>query len=565
VENKCETAVKLNRVMSLSLDIKDGDLDWIHFYGRHTMERQPERRELVHGIQQNGSTRGTSSHHQNPTVLLCDKTATEDNGCCFGAALMYSGGFMTQIEKDQLDLARVVMGINPDTFCWNLNAGETFYAPEVIMSVSTSGFTKLSQNFHKIIREHVCRGKYKLIERPVLINNWEATYFDFNEEKILNIAKEAARLGVDMLVLDDGWFGKRDSDFSGLGDWFVNENKLKGGLGGLVKQVNDLGMKFGLWFEPEMISEDSDLYREHPDWAIQIPGRRPNRSRSQLVLDITRREVRDYLYDRISAILDSANIEYVKWDMNRSIADWYSHCLKAENMGEMPHRYVLSLYELLERLTTAYPDVLWEGCSGGGGRFDAGMLYYHPQIWCSDDTDAYERTKIQYGTSFFYPVSAVGSHVSAVPNHQTGRSTLLETRGVTAMAGSFGYELDLNNLSDEEKAQVTGQIEHFKSYGPLIHNGDYYRLTNPMQDNVAVWSFVSEDKKQVLINGVMFRTEPNMIRYTVKLKGLIPEAEYTLQTTGETFTGAALMSGGILLPRPWGDYTPIELHFVINA
>jgi alpha-galactosidase len=411
----------------------------------------------------------------------------------------------------------------------------------------------------------VCRGKYKLIERPVLINNWEATYFDFNEEKILNIAKEAARLGVDMLVLDDGWFGKRDSDFSGLGDWFVNENKLKGGLGGLVKQVNDLGMKFGLWFEPEMISEDSDLYREHPDWAIQIPGRKPNRSRSQLVLDITRREVRDYLYDRISAILDSANIEYVKWDMNRSIADWYSHCLKAENMGEMPHRYVLSLYELLERLTTAYPDVLWEGCSGGGGRFDAGMLYYHPQIWCSDDTDAYERTKIQYGTSFFYPVSAVGSHVSAVPNHQTGRSTLLETRGVTAMAGSFGYELDLNNLSDEEKAQVTGQIEHFKSYGPLIHNGDYYRLTNPMQDNVAVWSFVSEDKKQVLINGVMFRTEPNMIRYTVKLKGLIPEAEYTLQTTGETFTGAALMSGGILLPRPWGDYAPIELHFVINA
>jgi alpha-galactosidase len=323
-------------------------------------------------------------------------------------------------------------------------------------------------------------------------------------------------------------------------------------------------MKFGLWFEPEMISEDSDLYREHPDWAIQIPGRKPNRSRSQLVLDITRKDVCDYLYERISTILDSANIEYVKWDMNRSVADWYSHHLEAERMGEMPHRYVLSLYALLERLNNAYPDVLWEGCSGGGGRFDAGMLFYCPQIWCSDDTDAYERTKIQYGTSFFYPVSAVGSHVSAVPNHQTGRITSLEARAVTAMAGSFGYELDLNNLSDEEKTEVTKQIERFKTYGPLIHNGDYYRLTNPMTDKSAVWSYVSEDKKKVLVHGVIFRTEPNMIRYTVKLKGLEPAAVYTLRETGQSFTGAALMSGGILLPKSWGDFAPVELYLELR-
>jgi alpha-galactosidase len=452
------------------------------------------------------------------------------------------------------------MGINPDTFSWKLSCGERFDAPEVIMSVSTEGLTKLSHSFHRGIREHVCRGKYKTIERPVLINNWEATYFDFNEEKILDIAKEAARLGVDMLVLDDGWFGKRDSDFSGLGDWFVNEEKLKGGLGKLVNQVNDLGMKFGLWFEPEMISEDSDLYRAHPDWAISIPGRKPNRSRSQLVLDMTRKDVRDYLYERISSILDSANIEYVKWDMNRSAADWYSHCLDAGNMGEMPHRYVLGLYELLEHLNADYPDVLWEGCSGGGGRFDAGMLYYCPQIWCSDDTDAYERTKIQYGTSFFYPVSTVGSHVSAVPNHQTGRITSLETRGVVAMAGSFGYELDLNTLSDEEKTEVTKQIESFKAYGPLIHNGDYYRLTDPMTGKVAVWSYVSGDKSKALVHGVIFRTEPNMIRYTVKLKGLDPAATYIMPETGQTFTGAALMSGGILLPKPWGDFVPVEIY-----
>ena len=368
-----------------------------------------------------------------------------------------------------------------------------------------------------------------------------------------------------MLVLDDGWFGKRNDDCSGLGDWFVNEEKLNGGLGKLTEKIKSLGMKFGLWFEPEMVSEDSDLYRSHPDWAIKIPSRNPVRSRYQLVLDMTNPEVRDYLFGAISDILKNADISYIKWDMNRSICDWYTPCLSAENQGEMPHRYVLGLYELLERLTTAFPDVLFEGCSGGGGRFDAGMLYYCPQIWCSDDTDAFERTKIQYGTSFFYPVSAIGSHVSAVPNHQTGRITPMETRAVTAMAGSFGYELDLNTLSDNEKEEVKEQIARFKKDGSLIHNGLYYRLSDPMTDKFAVWEFASEDGREALVHGVIFRTEPNCTQYCIKLRGLLPDTDYRLAENGEVYKGSALMNGGILLPKSWGDYAPVEMHFIAEA
>ncbi len=559
--NDGEMPVKINRAHSLSMDMPYGDWEWMHFHGRHAMERQVERVPLLHGVQESGSTRGTSSHQQNPSVLLCEKNCTETSGYCMGAVLMYSGGFQTQIELDQLNQTRIVMGIHPDTFCWTLNGGESFYTPEVILSCSDEGMDKLSGRFHRVIREHVCRGKYKMTERPVLINNWEATYFDFDEEKIFNIAKQASELGVDMMVLDDGWFGKRDSDSTGLGDWFVNEDKIKGGLEKLVKRINGLGMKFGIWFEPEMISEESNLYKEHPDWAIQIPGRKPMRGRYQLVLDMTRQDVRDYLYRQISNVLDCANVEYIKWDMNRSISDWYSPGLSSGRQSEMPHRYVLGLYELLERLTTDYPDVLFEGCSGGGGRFDAGMLYYCPQIWCSDDTDAYERTKIQYGTSFFYPISTVGSHVSAVPNHQTGRITPLETRAVTAMAGSFGYELDLNTLSEEEKAEVAEQIVRFKKYGALIHNGSYHRLSNPMEDKFAIWSFVSEDKKQVLVHGMIFRTEANMLRYPVRLRGLDAAKKYRLNETGQIYTGKALMEAGILLPKAWGDYVPVELYF----
>ena len=490
VKNSGKTPIVINKVHSMCLDIPYGDWEWMHFYGRHTMERQAERVPVLHGISESSSSRGTSSHHQNPAVLLCEKDCTETNGHCIGAALMYSGGFQAQVEKDQLEQVRLVMGIHPDTFEWTLEAGEAFYTPEVILSCSTTGFAKLSQNFHHIIRNHVCRGTYQLSSRPVLINNWEATYFDFNEEKILNIARQASKLGIDMMVLDDGWFGKRDDDCSGLGDWFVNEKKLNGGLKALVEKINAMGMKFGLWFEPEMVSEDSDLYRNHPDWAIQIPGRKPMRSRYQLVLDMSNPEVVDYLYGVMSAILRENHIEYVKWDMNRSISDWYTATLSRGRQMEMPHRYVLGLYELLEKLTSEFPDVLFEGCSGGGGRFDAGMMYYCPQIWCSDDTDAHERTFIQYGTSFFYPTSTVGSHVSAVPNHQTGRITSIETRGVVAMAGSFGYELDLNQLSEEEKTVVAKQVTHYKEYQSLIYNGDYYRLANPFEDGMSAWSWI---------------------------------------------------------------------------
>ena len=549
VKNSGKTPIVINKVHSMCLDIPYGDWEWMHFYGRHTMERQAERVPVLHGISESSSSRGTSSHHQNPAVLLCEKDCTETNGHCIGAALMYSGGFQAQVEKDQLEQVRLVMGIHPDTFEWSLEAGEAFYTPEVILSCSTTGFAKLSQNFHHIIRNHVCRGTYQLSSRPVLINNWEATYFDFNEEKILNIARQASKLGIDMMVLDDGWFGKRDDDCSGLGDWFVNEKKLNGGLKALVEKINAMGMKFGLWFEPEMVSEDSDLYRNHPDWAIQIPGRKPMRSRYQLVLDMSNPEVVDYLYGVMSAILRENHIEYVKWDMNRSISDWYTATLSRGRQMEMPHRYVLGLYELLEKLTSEFPDVLFEGCSGGGGRFDAGMMYYCPQIWCSDDTDAHERTFIQYGTSFFYPTSTVGSHVSAVPNHQTGRITSIETRGVVAMAGSFGYELDLNQLSEEEKAVVAKQVTHYKEYQSLIYNGDYYRLANPFEDGMSAWSWISEDKKTILVQGVLFRAKPNVLRKTLRLMGLEAKKNYKIAGTEEVYTGVALMSGGVLLQR----------------
>ena len=560
--NNGSGSVMLKKAHSLSLDLLKGEYDWIHFCGRHAMERQPERARLIHGVQRVSSSRGTSSHQQNPAVIVCSPDCTETNGSCVGAMLVYSGGFSADIEYDQLGRARLVMGIDPDTFSWRLEAGESFYTPEAVMCFSNAGFERMSHNFHRLIRENICRGKYKDSVRPVLINSWEASYFDFDDEKLLDIAKKSAELGCDMLVMDDGWFGNRNNDDSALGDWFVNEKKLKGGLNALTKKVKALGMDFGIWFEPEMISEDSELCREHPDWAIRIPGRAPVLSRCQLVLDITRSEVREYLFNSISSILSGADISYVKWDMNRSICDWYSAALPPERMGEMPHRYVLALYELLERLTAAFPDVLFEGCSGGGGRFDAGMLYYSPQIWCSDNTDAFDRTRIQYGTSFFYPVSAVGSHVSAVPNHQTGREIPFEARAVTAMAGSFGYELDPAKLSEQERQAVKEQIIRFKKYAPLIHRGTYYRLSDPMSDNYAVWEFVSADKAEMLVFGVIFRAETNMLRTGIRLRGADAEKRYRLEGTDMVYTGAALTEGGILLPDTWGDFTTAEFHFV---
>ena len=442
--------IDVEKAASACLDFINGDYDFVSFCGRHAMERNFQRTRIAHGCQVIGSRRGTSSHQYNPAVIIADKDATEDMGSCYGMVFVYSGNFRCEAERDQYGQTRALMGLNSDLFHYPLDKGETLLIPETILCYSDEGFGTLSRRYHQCIRRYLCRGKYSHQSRPMLINSWEAAYFDFDGETIYHLAEEAAELGIDMVVMDDGWFGKRDDDNSGLGDWQVNERKLGCTLGELIRRINAIGIKFGIWIEPEMVSEDSDIYRNHPDWAIQIPGRKPIRARNQLVLDFSRKDVRDYIFDQICSVLDQGNIAYVKWDMNRSLTDIYS----MENaQGKVTYDYVLGVYDFLERLMQRYPDMLIEGCSGGGGRFDAGMLYYTPQIWCSDNTDAVDRLRIQYGTSFFYPVSVVGSHVSAVPNHQTGRNVSLNTRGVVAMAGTFGYELNPETLSNEEKGR----------------------------------------------------------------------------------------------------------------
>ena len=560
ITNGGKEAVRLEKMMSACLELPNGAWEVIHFHGRHAMERRLERLPLMHGTMEVGSRRGTSSHQHNPGVILCSPDATEEHGGCYGLSLIYSGNFSMEIEMDQMDSVRAVCGINPEFFEYRLEPGEAFDTPQLMMTYSGSGLGRMSANFHSIIRHNLCRGKYKFARRPVLINNWEATYFDFNEEKILSIARQASELGIEMLVLDDGWFGSRDSDNAGLGDWFVNTDKLKGGLTDLVTGINGLGMKFGIWIEPEMVNEDSRLYREHPDWALTIPGRKPCRSRNQLVLDMSRSEVRDYVFDSIAAVLKSANVEYVKWDMNRSICDVYSAVLPKERQGEVYHRYVLGIYDLMERFTSSFPNILFEGCSGGGGRFDPAILYYSPQIWCSDDTDGIERLEIQYGTSFFYPISAVGSHVSAIPNHQTGRRTPLATRGVVAMAGSFGYEMDLNLLTEDEKEAVKAQVEDYKKYYDLIHNGDYYRLASPQGDSgFTAWQFVSGDKTRTLLNLVITHVRANAPDLWFKLRGLDPEKRYRLEEDGRIYSGSALMNAGISIPMIMGDYPAVQM------
>lgn len=560
VENRTEGDIQISRIMSACLDLGMGKYDLIHFYGKHAGERQMERNSLPHGITELRSTRGTSSHQHNPFVILADKDTTESTGECYSASFLYSGGFHAQAEVDQFNQTRLVIGIDDYDFSWKLKKGESFSTPEVCLTYSADGFSKLSQTLHQAIVSNLIRSCWKDRVRPILVNNWEATYFDFNKDNLIAIAKEAAELNLDMLVLDDGWFGKRDDDFSGLGDWFVNEKKLCGTLSELVKEVHDMGLSFGLWFEPEMISEDSDLYREHPDWALTIPGRKPVRSRNQLVLDFSRKEVVDGIFGQISAVLDNANIEYVKWDMNRSLMDVFS--VMTKDQGRVMYDYVLGLYDFLDRMVNRYPDLLIEGCSGGGGRFDAGMLYYTPQIWCSDNSDAIDRLRIQYGTSFGYPVSAMGAHVSAVPNHQTGRITPLHTRGVVAMSGTFGYELDLLKLTEEEKDEVRSQIGEFRKYAPLIQNGRYYRLTDPFKSEVCAWEIVGNSQEEVLLNVVMEEIHGNMTVNYVQLRGLDESALYKEQTTGRIYSGAALMHGGMPLPAEFGEYRAYQYHFV---
>lgn len=552
IKNAGKAPVTVKKAQSACLDFLHGDYDLIKFHGRHAMERNMERMPVSHESIRIGSRRGTSSHQYNPGVILAGKNTNEDSGSCYGMLFVYSGNFLVEAEKDQYDQTRIQMGLTDELFAYPLEAGAEFTAPEVILSYTNKGLSRLSQQYHHCIMNHICQGKYVHANRPVLINSWEAAYFDFTGDTIVELAKEAKALGIDMVVMDDGWFGKRNDDNSSLGDWYVNEEKLGGTLTKLIERVNAEGVKFGIWIEPEMVSEDSDLYREHPDWAITIPGRKPVRSRNQLVLDFSRKEVRDEIFKRICAVLDQGNVEYIKWDMNRSLADIYA--------PNVTYDYVLGVYDFLEKLTNRYPDILIEGCSGGGGRFDAGMLYYAPQIWCSDNTDAINRTRIQYGTSFFYPVAAMGSHVSAVPNHQTGRVTSMHTRGVAAMSGTFGYELNPALLNAKEKAEIRAQLAQYREYQELIREGDYYRLSNPFQDNFAAWMVVSDDRSKALVSVIRLTAEANPPAAYVTLKGMEEDAFYREKTTGKVYPGAALMEAGILLPAAVSEYEAYQIE-----
>lgn len=570
ITNKSEKPFKITRALSACVDFDTDKMDMITLNGSWARERAVERCRLHHGKQLVDSCRGESSHQNNPFVALCDNNADEDKGEVFGFNFVYSGNFYAQAEVTQHKKTRFLMGINPLDFQWLLEKGESFTCPEVVMVHSDEGIGKMSRTFHDLYRNNLIRGEYKDKRRPILINNWEATYFNFDTDKLIDIAKEASKLGIEMLVMDDGWFGHRDSDNSSLGDWFVYEKKLKGGLKYLVDEVNKLGMKFGIWFEPEMISPDSELYKAHPDWAIQIKGRPLTLCREQYVLDYSRKEVRDHVYGMMKKILDSANIEYIKWDMNRQLTEVGSATLPAERQRELWHRYVLGVYDLMDRLTTDYPHILLENCSGGGARFDPGMLYYSPQIWCSDDTDAIERLKIQHGTSMCYPCSAMGAHVSDCPNHTVGRNTPFKTRGHVAMVGTFGYELDVTRIPQEDRDAIPAQIEEFNKFNKLVRTGDHYRIGNMFEDNTwDAWEFVAKDKSEALFEFVQVLARPNERSRRIKLKGLEPEAYYYEESEPDKkISGAALMNAGINIAKIWngdglyGDFCSKILHFI---
>ena len=573
ITNVSEGPIILHKAASMCIDMSFGSWDLIHFHGRHCMERQPERINVPGGIFTVSSNRGMSSHHHNPFIVLCSNDSNEDSGDCYGMMLMYSGSHRIETEKDQTGSVRVVAGIDPEDFSWQLDSGSCFTCPETILTYSASGLGQMSRNLHRIIRENVIEPRYMTEKRPVLINSWEACYFDFDDAKIDGLARSASDLGIDMLVLDDGWFGARNNDRAGLGDWYVNTDKLQCGLDALAQSINRYGLKFGLWIEPEMVNEDSDLFRSHPDWAITEPGRKPVVARDQLVLDITREDVRDYIYDRICDILGSAHIEYIKWDMNRGLNNMYSSALPPHRQGEVSHRYVLGVYDLLSRIRAKFPDVLIEGCAGGGGRFDAGMLFYCPQIWCSDNTDPISRLIIQEGTSYGYPVSAMGSHVSASPNHQTGRSTPITTRAAVAMEGTFGYELDPAGLSREEREEIRREIRIYKRLYDLINYGDHYRLALSGSIEGTCWSAVSKDRKECLVTAVLTDVHGNQPVVHSRLKGLEGSASYRIEVltpdsdpvcssqdrNDMILSGSALMNAGLIFDMPLGDYPAIQI------
>lgn len=563
VENIGQDTAYLERVLSACLEMDDEGFEMLSLPGAWARERHIHRQPFSAGSFVAESVRGESSHQEQPFLAALSKGCTQTSGEVYAMHFVYSGNFLAKAQYTQYHTLRMVLGIHPEHFCWKLGAGESFQAPEAVLVYSDEGIGKMSRTLHSLYRSHLIRSSYRDKERPVLINNWEATYFDFHTDKLIEIAKESAKLGIEMLVMDDGWFGHRESDNSSLGDWIVNERKLPGGLKRLVDEVNSLGMKFGIWFEPEMVSPDSELYKKHPDWALHFKDRTPSLAREQLVLDLSRPEVAGYIYDSISRILHEANIEYVKWDMNRALADIGSAALPPDQQGELSHRYMLAVYQMQERLVSEFPHILLENCSSGGGRFDPGMLYYSPQIWCSDDTDAIERLQIQEGTQLLYPMSAIGAHVSDCPNHILGRVTPFATRGITALAGTFGYELDITKITEEERRMVPQQIAAYKKYAPLIREGDYYRIASYRENHMYdCYEIVSPDKSEAAVFFVQVLHEPSVRSRRIRLQGLLEDAVY--EVDGKKYLGGTLMYAGLLRKRLHGDFQAevIEAHMV---
>ncbi len=560
VVNSGKESVALQALLSATVDFNGMEYDMIHLPGAWARERHPERAPLFHGKQLADSLRGASSCQQNPFFALVGHNTTEEKGDAYGFSLVYSGNFVAGVEVDAYHVSRAMIGIHPFDFCYHLESGESFQSPEAVLVYSGDGIGGMSRIYHRLYRTRLCRGQFRDKERYVLINNWEATYFNFDEEKIVAIASKAKEVGVELMVLDDGWFGHRNNDLSSLGDWYVNKDKLPNGLESLVSKINALGMKFGLWFEPEMVSPDSDCYRTHPDWCIHVKDRNRTLCRTQLMLDLSREDVCNYVIDCLSDILNRSPIAYVKWDYNRNMTNIGSALLPPERQGEFYHRYILGLYHILETLTKRFPNVLFESCSSGGARFDPGMLYYMPQTWCSDDTDAVERAFIQYGTSFCYPYSSMGAHVSAVPNHQVGRRTPMSARGAIAMQGQLGYELDLNRLSEEELQQVAKQVQFYKQYGSVFHTGDLYRLNDPAKQCFVANEFIAQDQNTVIMTALVIKGLPEAPVEHIRLCGLDAKAQYRLEGCDRVYRGDFLMNVGIAF-QPSSDYKNTVMVF----
>ncbi|CAH2715859.1 Alpha-galactosidase AgaA [Neobacillus rhizosphaerae] len=555
IEHLGSHEVELHKCMSMSVDFHQSDWDWLHLHGTWGRERHIERRPLHHGIQTISSARGASSHQHNPFVALLSKNANEDNGDVYGISLVYSGNFQADLEVDPFQTTRLAIGINPFDFTWLLKPGETFQTPEALMVYSSDGLGGMSRTYHQLLRTRVCRGVYRDKTRPILFNSWEATYFHFTEKKLKDIAVAGKELGIELFVLDDGWFGRRDNDKSSLGDWVVNKKKLPNGLKGIADYIGTKGMQFGLWVEPEMVSPDSELYCNHPDWCLHVPGRKRTLSRNQLVLDLSREDVGNYLIDTLTKVFKSAPISYVKWDMNRNMTEVGSARLPPERQRETAHRYMLGLYRILEKLTERFPDILFESCSGGGGRFDPGMLYYMPQTWTSDDTDAVERLKIQYGTSLVYPAITMGAHVSDVPNHQVGRTTSLLMRCHVAMAANLGFELKIDQLSSEEKTLVATQIQKYQQIKDVVCFGDQFRLLSPFEGMDTALMYVTPDQEKAVVFYYKTLATPNPPFFRLKLRGLKSGEMYRVNDDDKVFFGDELMQIGLSLPLIKKDFT----------